>query len=315
MSAEFSKGTPEMTITSEPQLLLVLLDQQIAAWHIPTDGQPQRLPIEAQQRLGAPSRQSFVAALNDIQERLKGNELTDWSLHLIVDDVSRTLVSDSMADLDNFFQRPWQVLVWKWLQSRLELPSSADPWSDESLILGKLLPWLTAASDHAYRSQSQAELDARRIAVEEQQAKETDDIQQQLTKQSNDLRRKIDRLSKSHKSKQAELEEQHTVDITKLERIIERLQAQNAELKDMLANQDKPKRTTRQVAAKPQPVKKATVKAVAKTKPSPKDAPVTKAAKPAPKKASSLRSATASPRALTTLNSQAAWPFPTGSKP
>ncbi len=61
--------------------------------------------------------------------------------------------------------------------------------------------------------------------------------------------------------------------------------------------------------------RKATVKKKAAKKPAAKKAAKKPAAKPAAKPVAKAAAAPAAPAAQTTLNPQAAWPFPTASKP
>lgn len=297
----------EFASSSAAHLIVAILDRQLAAWHITLPNTPRRLPLEGQDRLQIMAPEGLMNAMTDLQSRLQSDGLSDWMLHLIIDATSRSQVSNSFLTMTFYFQRPWQLHDWGWLRARLDLPAAADLWQDESLIGGRLLPWLTAESDEIYRTQLRQELDDELLRQAEQHRNELHsqqhisielhksldeqriELEKLHSRECNTLDRKIKRLQ----TQCINIEEQHALEITKLEKKIERLRGQNAELKEELAVQMEANKSPRRAMAK-NPAKKPPVRKVAPAKAT---------------KTTRTTSTASRSNQRKTLDPQAAWPF------
>lgn len=231
------------SISSASHLLIAILDQQLAVWHIEPAAAARRLRVEAEERLLVDSPENFVNALIDLQSRLQSDGLTDWMLHLIIDNPSRPLLWEWFPSMPFFFQQPWQLHDWAWLQIRLDLPTGADLWQDESLIVSRVLPWLTAVSDEAYRLQLHKEFEDKLRAQAEQQAKEFAGLQIDLVKRHAQERGTLEQKIGLLETQNAELKRQHAGELANYEKEIEQLRLENSENKkqyaDELARQEK----------------------------------------------------------------------------
>lgn len=215
------------SISSASHLLIAILDQQLAVWHIEPAAAARRLRVEAEEWLRVDSPENLVNALTDLQSRLQSDGLTDWMLHLIVDNPSRSLLREGFPSMAFFFQQPWQLHDWAWLQIRLGLPTGANLWQDESLIGSRVLPWLTAERDEAYRLQLHKEFEDKMRAQAEQQAKEFAGLQIDLGNRHAQERETLKQEIGLLQTQNVELQERHARELADFENEVEQLRVKN----------------------------------------------------------------------------------------
>ncbi len=256
-----SFADPMLPRSSHPNshLLIVILDQSIAAWYIPSSQDPRRLPIEGQNRLQVASPRSLENALADLQSRLQSDEISDWMLHLVVDANGRTQISNAFHVMAYYFQQPWQLHDWVWLKIRINFPTGTELWLDENLIGARLLPWLTAQSDEEYHARLKNELvdtlnehtrrHEKNLIIQKRKSSE---LQKNFDEQKRELedqyKRKCDSLRKKAvrlQTKITALEEQHALDVDKLKKKLKHCQQAKKDLGKQAAAKASRKATKR----------------------------------------------------------------------
>jgi len=140
----------------KPALLILLVDQKVAAWCLDPSAAPRRLPIQGQAQLGVCTAEALIGAYKDLAERLL--DVPVDKIHWLVDHQGRTLCGEHWPRGDGFpVLTAWQLLAWEWLAERFGL-SDTSPWNCPEFIESDLLPWLLIADDATERRQMQEAL-------------------------------------------------------------------------------------------------------------------------------------------------------------
>lgn len=98
-----------------------------------------------------------------------------------------------------------------------------DLWQDENLIGSRVLPWLNAKSDEAYRLQLHKEFECKMRAQAEQQAKELASLQIDLGNRHAQERGSLEQKIGLLETQNAELKRQHAGELANYEKELEQL--------------------------------------------------------------------------------------------
>lgn len=142
------------SVQANPHLVLVLLGGELTAWQVSPASLPLPLKLQGQMRLPINRPQSLASALQDVMERLQGDDIHPAQLHWLMDAAGRQVwmqspPQESLPDLP-----PWQLLAWEWLVERFGLRHEARQQPIEQLE-HEVLPWLVSHDSSEERQQLQ----------------------------------------------------------------------------------------------------------------------------------------------------------------
>lgn len=148
----------QKTISMNPTLVILCVENCLAAWYFAPSSIPKRLNINGQQQLDCSTPETLASACADLAERVRDEGLSAGHVHWLIDTSGRALWADSLPQQLEFPGSPiWQLLAWEWIAERLGL-NDATPWMMPDWIESQLLPWLVIADDAAERRHMQEAL-------------------------------------------------------------------------------------------------------------------------------------------------------------
>lgn len=141
----------------KPTLVLLCVEQRLAAWYVVPPNTPEPQPIHGQADIDLSDRaehaNELVRACADLAERLMNKDIAQ--VHWLLDQPGRSLWLSSQPELEKlggFLSSPWQLLAWEWLAARFGW-SDASPWDYPDVLTSEWLPWLVAADETVERQQ------------------------------------------------------------------------------------------------------------------------------------------------------------------
>lgn len=151
-----------------PTLILLLLDQQLTAWHAQPGDVPRDQPIEGENGwIPCASPELLVQALDDLLRRL--NAGTGHHLELLYDQPSSALLNEALPKLARRLAPcPWQIQRWEPLASRCGWQNGEELLPPSDWIAQHALPLLLASDDANARQQMQDSLQHEHTCLTEQ---------------------------------------------------------------------------------------------------------------------------------------------------
>ena len=153
-----------------PTLILLLLDQQLAAWLVMPGGAPREQRIEGEPGwMPCRTGDMLVQGLGDLRDRL-GHELgTGPALEILCDDASRPLLTAALPRLAPLLaDRDWQIQRWEPLAARCGRPRGEKRRPARDWIAEQVLPLLLASDDAHARQQMQTTAQREHAGLTEQ---------------------------------------------------------------------------------------------------------------------------------------------------
>lgn len=141
-----------------PTLVILCVENHLAAWFLAPSAIPRHLNIHGQQYLDVSTPEMLAGAYADLADRLRDEGLSADQIHWLIDKPGRLLWANSLLQQQVFVGSPtWQLLAWEWLAERFGI-NDATPWTMPDWLESQLLPWLVIADDAAERRHMQEAL-------------------------------------------------------------------------------------------------------------------------------------------------------------
>lgn len=164
-----------------PTLILLLLDQQLAAWLVMPGSAPREQRIEGEPGwMPCRTGDMLVQGLGDLLNRL-GHELgTGPALEILCDDASRPLLTAALPRLAPLLADcVWQMQRWEPLAARCGRPRGEEKHPARAWIAEQVLPLLLARDDAHARQQMQATTQREHASLTEQLQAERAQLQRE----------------------------------------------------------------------------------------------------------------------------------------
>jgi len=170
----------EWAAGAHPSLVILGLQNRLAAWYLVPPAAPRRLLVHGEQspRLGTP--EALVSAYQDIAGRLQGEGHNPGAVHWLLDEAARRLWTQAQPQPNPppLQAVVWQSICWEWLVPRFGL-DVAQPWGAIGMFEREVLPWLVTANDAAERRQMQQARERQHLGETERLAAERGLLQQE----------------------------------------------------------------------------------------------------------------------------------------
>ncbi len=168
-------------IVENSVLILLHYEQQLAAW-VTTSSSTRALQINGQPHVFIKNKNSFISAIEDIQERLRGDGNHVIATHFLTDAQGRELACDNNITpyLSQSNDSLWQIISWEWLANRFGIQNDS-PWKLIEVLQAELFPWLLTA-EHSHDRKAMQEI----LAREHQDESERLQAERQLILDEND---------------------------------------------------------------------------------------------------------------------------------
>lgn len=184
-----------MTLTP-PTLVLLLVEQRMAAWLVTPGVAPKAMPIEGEPDwVSCRTPDTLVQALDDLCSRLHLGPGAEFVLELLGDDASRPLLTAALPKLaPKLGGAIWQVQRWEPLAARCGRPLQERHTPDRAWIAEQVLPLLLARDDAQARQQMQATVQREHASLTEQLQAERTRLQREndTLRVQNDALRQVD---------------------------------------------------------------------------------------------------------------------------